>query len=219
MNVLLKRFVRLIKPRRNSLRGIDYWRQRAAQYGKRSVLNINHTEEEYDRVTDTQKQEIFPHFISSLKGSERVVLDLGCGPGRFTHELARLVGGRAIGVDPIDDLLALAPRSNRVEYKPMVEGTIPLADNSMDVVWSSLVLGGLNGDLILRTVEEVWRVLKDGGLLFLVENTSCKPDSAHWAYRSVDQYQALFPLAALAHLHDYFDLDERISILSGRKCV
>jgi len=102
----------------------------------------------------------------------------------------------------------------------MKEGVIPVEDESMDVVWICLVLGGIIDDSVLRfTIDEINRVLKKDGLVFLVENTSEKKDGDYWKFRSVQTYQKLFSFVELRHLSDYFDLGERISIMTGRKHV
>lgn len=219
---LLLRGRQFLFPRKNvpvkKLTGKAYWEQRVQQYGRRSVLNIRHPDSEFDMVTRTQKREIFPHLQAALQGNEQVLLDFGCGPGRFTGELARLIGGKAIGVDIVEALLTLAPRAPDVEYLLMQEGDIPLPDQSVDVVWSCLTLGGITTDATLqRTVREIERVLHNDGLLFLVENTAEKPDAAHWHFRQLADYQALFPDVVLHHVHDYDDMGERISVMTGRK--
>ena len=201
----------------SSVGGVEYWEKRAHDYGRRSVLHIGHAESEYDDVTRMQEREIFPHLRAQLNGTERTVLDFGCGPGRFTVQLAEATLGKAIGVDPIRHLLELAPRHPDVEYRLLKDNVIPLHDNSMDVVWSCLVMGGIAGSTLGQTVSELGRVLNAGGLLFIVENTSNKSDSEAWRCRSVDQYREMFPFAALVHMHDYVDLGETISVMAGRK--
>jgi len=80
------------------------------------------------------------------------------------------------------------------------------------------VLGGiLENDVLRRSVDELNRVLKPGGLLVLVENTSAMADPAHWRFRSIGAYQRLLAFAALEHKGDYEDASERISIMIGRK--
>jgi SAM-dependent methyltransferase len=196
----------------------EYWERRTRLLGRRAVFNASHSDADLERVTDAQKDALYPHLQSRLRGHERVVLDLGCGPGRFSADLADLVGGRTIGLDTTRALLELAPPSSRVEYRQMPEGRIPLPDSSVDLVWIVLVLGGITQHEVLsQTVAETRRVLADGGLLFLAENTSDKPDTDHWSYRSVDAYVHLFPEFQLRHVDDYFDLDDRISVLIGRK--
>jgi SAM-dependent methyltransferase len=198
---------------------IEYWEERALILGRNAVLDSRHGKREFEEVTAMQKKELLPLFRGQLTGEERLVLDLGCGPGRFTVDLARLVGGRAVGADPVLSLLELAPRDPDVEYRQLVGGVIPMGTGEADVVWISLVLGGVEDDFLPGEVREIERVLRSGGLLFLVENTSEKPDGEHWKFRSVEKYASLFPSVPLVHLHDYRDLDERMSVMAGRKAA
>jgi len=96
----------------NDLPDMEYWEKRSKQYGRRSVLNISHTNEEFESVTQLQKKEIFPHLKDSLKGDEKIILDFGCGPGRFTKDLADIIKGKSCGVDPISHLIKFAPKGN-----------------------------------------------------------------------------------------------------------
>lgn len=193
-----------------------YWERRARRHGRRSVLNISHPESEYEEITRLQKSILFPLLSAQLDGNEQTVLDFGCGPGRFTPDLARIVGGRAIGVDPIASLLELAPADPQVEYRMLRHGRIPVPDHSIDVLWICLVLGVIRGNKLVETVQELRRVVAPGGLVFLVENTSSKPSQKQIEYRSTADYAALVDFAQLRHLGDYQDLGETISVMAGR---
>lgn len=109
-----------------------------------------------------------PTALAQLEAGQ-VVLDLGSGGGIDVILSARRVGptGKAYGLDMTDDMLALA-RRNAVEagipniefLKGQIE-SIPLPDNSVDVIISNCVIN-LSADK--RTVlAEALRVLKPGG--------------------------------------------------------
>jgi len=94
------------------------------------------------------------------------VLDVGCGEGRFTAELAR-AGTTAIGVDVAEEPL----RRARVRHPGLdvrivpVDGPWPLQDASFDVVWAGETI-----EHVLDTagwLSEVRRVLRSGGSLLL----------------------------------------------------
>jgi SAM-dependent methyltransferase len=212
---LLRRFLP-----KSSLAGaapLDYWKERAGRLGVRSVVHVGHDEAGLAEVTERQKALLLPLLRERLRGDERWLLDLGCGPGRFTGDLARTIGGRALGLDPTAGLLALAPREAGSHYARACSEPLPLRDDSVDVVWICLVLGGVVDDAALaRTAGEVQRVLRPGGLLFLVENTSQKPDGEYWRFHEVTAWQALFAPAPLEHLCDYQDQGERIAVLCAR---
>jgi ubiquinone/menaquinone biosynthesis C-methylase UbiE len=193
----------------------QYWENRVRTYGPRSVLHVAHAKENMEEITRMQEREIFPHFRSQLNGHEKIVLDFGCGPGRFTVQLAEMIHGEAIGLDPMRELLRRGPKNPNVNYLYVRSKTLPFADSSFDVIWCCLVMGGIAQPE--ETIFELCRVLRPRGLILLVENTSETPDGEFWKYRSVEQYIALFRFAKLVHLHDYIDVGERISIMAGRK--
>jgi len=213
---VIGRCLRTLGMRPPTLAPLEYWRERARAHGPRSVLNLGHPESAYESVTGAQKRELFPLLARCLTGQEKLVLDFGCGPGRFTAGVAGLIRGRAVGVDVVPAYLDMAPPHADVEYRVMEPGRIDLPDGSVDVAWVCLVLGALREPVLSRSTGEIVRVLRPRGLLFLVENTSEQPDAPHWAFRSVAEYQRLFPSVDLRHIHDYTDLGERISVLAGR---
>ncbi|MGZ3751742.1 MAG: class I SAM-dependent methyltransferase [Mucilaginibacter sp.] len=196
---------------------IAYWEERAKIHGERSVLNLSHGDEELKAVKDFQVKTIFPLLQKELKGNERSLLDFGCGPGRFCVDLANLTGCEVTGADPIEYLLQLAPKDPRISYKKIEHGRIPAADESFDIIWVCLVLGGIvtRKDL-KKTIKELNRVARKGSLLFLIENTTVKKNILSWQYHSKAFYINLFKNFNLFHLKDYEDLGECISMFAGR---
>ena len=195
----------LIGRSENKLSDIEYWQMRVKQYGKRSVLNIGHSEDEFDEVTQKQKDKIFPFLREYLTGTETLVLDYGCGSGRFTPDLAEIIKAKAIGVDILKSLIDLSLKKEKVEYRLMTDNHIPLETSSVDIVWICLVLGGITKNSELdKSISEIFRVLSNDGLLFLIENTSDKKSGVHWKFRTVEEYQKLFYYVDLKHLSDYF---------------
>jgi len=214
--VIIRKAKALLFPPKK-LTGTDYWTDRARKFGRRSVLNLSHGEDEYEEVTRRQKEEIFPYLRSVLSGHENTILDFGCGPGRFTPELALIISGKAIGVDIVPELISCAPPDKDTDYLVMEEGTVPLPNESVDVIWCCLVLGGIKGIVLDRTLREMQRVLKWNGVLFLVENTAEEMSVEHWAFRQFNEYKELCRFAPLERLHDYEDLGQRITVMAGRK--
>jgi SAM-dependent methyltransferase len=181
------------------------------------VIDARHAASDYDAVTETQRAALLPRLRAELTGAERLAVDFGCGPARFTADLAAAIGGRAVGVDVTRELLSLAPRHAAVDYVRYAGGRLPLRDGCADAVWCCHVLGGIvDARELERAAAELLRVLAPGGLLFLVENTSDLPDAPHWRFRSVAAYCALFAPARLRHRGGYLDMGETCSVLAGR---
>jgi ubiquinone/menaquinone biosynthesis C-methylase UbiE len=109
-----------------------------------------------------------PTALAALNPGE-VVLDLGSGGGIDVLLSAKRVGpsGFAYGLDMTDEMLALAERnkaeaeaSNVAFLKGHIE-SIPLANNSVDVIISNCVIN-LSSDKN-KVLSEAFRVLKPGG--------------------------------------------------------
>jgi arsenite methyltransferase len=109
-----------------------------------------------------------PTAVADLHEGE-TVLDLGSGAGADVLISARRVGpgGRAIGLDMTDEMLALgranaaAAGVDNVEFVKGYIEDIPLGDASVDVVISNCVIN-LAGDKA-KVIAEAARVLRPGG--------------------------------------------------------
>jgi len=111
-----------------------------------------------------------PTALAQLKPGE-TVLDLGSGGGIDVLLSGRRVGpsGKAYGLDMTDEMLALANENKRksgitnVEFLKGEIESIPLPDNSVDVIISNCVIN-LFADKS-KVLREAYRVLKPGGRL------------------------------------------------------
>ena len=110
-----------------------------------------------------------------LSGGDMVV-DIGCGNGLLTEEIARAVGqtGRVVGVDPSQDMRA--PASARCAAYPSVQivdgfaDALPLKDGAADKAVAVQVLEYLPD--IAAAIREAHRVLRVGGR-FVAVDTGC----------------------------------------------
>ncbi len=104
------------------------------------------------------------------------VLDVGCGTGVLTRLAAETVGltGRVIGIDPGPKMIGIARKNaalekSGAEFKLAAIENLPFEDNSFDCVLSSFMIHHLPPDLKLKGLTEVYRVLKPGGRLLVVD--------------------------------------------------
>jgi arsenite methyltransferase len=109
-----------------------------------------------------------PTALAELSTGE-TVLDLGSGGGIDVLLSAKRVGptGKAYGLDMTDEMLSLARENQQkagvknVEFLKGEIESIPLPDNSVDVIISNCVINlSADKDSVLR---EAFRVLKPGG--------------------------------------------------------
>ena len=104
------------------------------------------------------------------------VLDVGCGTGDLTMEVARRVGssGLVAGIDAAPEMIARArQKAGRhhlaIDFRVEPAEQLSFAEQTFDVVVSSLVFHHLPDTLKRRALAEIRRVLKPGGRLLLVD--------------------------------------------------
>jgi len=103
------------------------------------------------------------------KGSR--VLDLGCGQGRDGTFFSKR-GLQVVGLDFSPSILKLAQlfyQDNKVKPLGLVQADIgaglPVADTSFEIVHANLALHYFDDATLTRVLDDIYRVLKEGGLL------------------------------------------------------
>lgn len=107
------------------------------------------------------------------RAKDKIVLDAGCGTGKFLNILEN-VASKYIGVDLSFDQLIKAQMKRKKESSSFINANLKdlmLADDSIDLIISPWVLGTV---LDIKEREEclhgLKRVLKPGGKIILIEN-------------------------------------------------
>ncbi|KAJ5172967.1 methyltransferase-UbiE family protein [Penicillium capsulatum] len=105
------------------------------------------------------------------------ILDVGCGPGSITVDLAKKVpAGHVVGVeyvsDPLDGARALATSEgvSNVSFQVGDIHELPFPDNQFDVVHAHQVLQHIADPV--QALKEMRRVVKPGGIVAVRESTS-----------------------------------------------
>lgn len=108
-------------------------------------------------------------FSRLVTDKNKIILDLGCGSGPFLKHFHNLGYRNLYGLEPDRCLLSMIPKS----IARVTEGyseNMEYADNAFDVIFIYGVLHHLKGlDNYNRTMDEIHRVLKPGGLVFIME--------------------------------------------------
>ena len=108
-------------------------------------------------------------------GPGKTVVDLGAGTGKFLGTL-RPTGARIVAVEPVAAMLAQLTRDNPdVDAHLGTAEAIPLSDSCVDAV---ICAQAFHWFATPRTLAEIHRVLKPGGVLGLVWNV--RDESVGW---------------------------------------
>ncbi|GAB3550125.1 SAM-dependent methyltransferase [Actinopolyspora lacussalsi] len=109
------------------------------------------------------------YLVERLRPGQNV-LDVGCGPGTITVDLAeRVAPGRVVGVDPGESVLsrareeAAAARTDNVEFRLGDVHELDFDDDTFDVVHAHQVLLHLTDPV--GALREMLRVVRPGGIV------------------------------------------------------
>lgn len=131
----------------------------------------------FDRAMLGQMKRSRQQMASYLKGCDSV-LDLGCGGGRGA-DAAYQIGVKDVwGVDISPYLLKFAAlRHPHIKFVHAAGENLPFGDQRFDGVMMSYVLHEVPPRYVQKILAQVYRVLKTGGKLVLVE-----PSNLHYSH-------------------------------------
>lgn len=126
-----------------------------------------------------------------LKGKR--VIDAGCGSMVFTKILTEL-GADVLAIDP-DPIQAESNRNGEpiagVEFKEAGADNLPAEDNSIDGVFFSYSLHHVPSEIYPQVFSEVFRVLKPGGFLYVIEPVDCPANQVMLLFNDEERVRAL----------------------------
>jgi ubiquinone/menaquinone biosynthesis C-methylase UbiE len=131
------------------------------------------------------------------------VLEVGFGTGHALVALARAVGpsGRVVGVDLAPRMreraaarLRRAGLAGRVDLHTADAVALPVADGSVDAIFTSFVLELFTAADIARVLAECRRVLRPGGRICAI--TLARPDPPPLATRVYERVHDILPTLA-----------------------
>ncbi|KAF0218971.1 MAG: hypothetical protein FD174_2487 [Geobacteraceae bacterium] len=111
------------------------------------------------------------HITAHCDITDKLILEVGCGRGRITCDLARHAR-RVVAIDPDEKALQAArsqiPAEN-VEFLCCGGESLAFPEASFDLVVYSLSLHHLPDEWMLQSLEQAARLLKKGGKMIVIE--------------------------------------------------
>lgn len=141
-----------------------YWDDRARRWGPLAAGYRNAAMYQYE---ERLRWHAFMRRCRPQAGQR--VLDLGCGPGRWSARLAEL-GCAVTAADISPEMLALAPTRDGINYVQGAAQDLELPDESFDLIVSVTVLQHITrADDFERALDNVARMLARSGRLAMIE--------------------------------------------------
>lgn len=105
------------------------------------------------------------------------VLDIGCGTGSLTIEIARRLSADpdslVVGMDAAPKMIARARRKARglvnIRFDEAIAENLPYPDESFDCCLSTFFFHHINFELKKTALAQIWRALKKTGELVIVD--------------------------------------------------
>lgn len=155
--------------------------KKSVEFHKRSKEDLNDFIKKLELQALETAEERIPLYLEVGLKDAKSTLDVGCGSGIVTRDIARLTKGKVTGVDGSSDMIKIAKNVLK-DYKNVrlcisSAETLPFKNNTFDIVTCNLLL--MWADDPQKVVNEMARVVKpDGGVL-----ASLEPDyggKLHW---------------------------------------
>ena len=111
-----------------------------------------------------------------MKGDE-IVLDFGCGSGRFSYWIAPKVK-KVVGLEVTPEMIDLAEKNRTADNVEFViyDGVhFPVFPYPFDLILSVGVLQIMKGELLKSTLSSLAQYLRKGGMFYFIEQVSDSP--------------------------------------------
>lgn len=121
------------------------------------------------------KFDVFNKILRNEEFSDPKLLDVGCGVGEFDNILTRSnynITGVDISNKSLDVARKLNPNVVYIEYDGL---KLPFNDCEFDIAISICVMHHVNPDEWQNFIDEIYRVLKPGGIILIVEHNPHNP--------------------------------------------
>ena len=123
-----------------------------------------------NRLYEREEEDVIRRYFGDIEGS--VLLDLGCGTGRFSRRFAAQ-GARVTGVDFSSRALEIAKRQSSGDNPAYRHGSVVglTEENAYDVVftWGVLTVACSDKDQLLDALIRMRKALREHGRLLLTE--------------------------------------------------
>jgi ubiquinone/menaquinone biosynthesis C-methylase UbiE len=159
---------------------------------RRSFDDASRDEEHFPSTIDPRIQHVrvLLKFFGDL--TDKRVLDVGCGKGRFARVLQDQYPGAEIwGLDISEEMLRFVPAGIHTRAGSMTE--LPFAGSTFDAVYATESLE--HAVEIERAVNEMCRVLKPGGKLAIIDK-----NAEHWGKLKTPAWEKWFKREELVKL-------------------
>jgi ubiquinone/menaquinone biosynthesis C-methylase UbiE len=144
-----------------------------SEFHKRSKDEFNYFIKKLELQSLETAEERIPLYIEAGLKDAKLILDVGCGTGHVTRDIADFSKGKIISVDGSKDMIKVASnvlKNKNIELIISCADSLPFKENIFDIVTCNLLL--MWASKPQSVVEEMARVVKPNGKVL----ASLEPD-------------------------------------------
>lgn len=141
------------------------------------------------QFTSRCETKLLRSILAPFGRSDKVLVDVACGTGHFTLQVAELFG-TTVGIDLTSEMLHAARNKSRsigrtnVCFVQASANALPFAPDTADVVMTTRFLHLFPREQHAGVVEGLLRIVRPGGML-VVEHDGPFPEFVSWIWRVV----------------------------------
>jgi len=166
-----------------------YWSDVAKRISEREKKNIIAGD---DEPFYRYKRKKFLNLLDTLDFSDKVVLEVGSGPGgNLGYIKNKNLAKEIVGADISNDMIALATKNTGLKIHKTNGEVLPFPDNHFDIVFTATVLQhNTDHDTLKKLIAEIARVSKDKVVFFERVEKDLKGDELNQG-RPISFYEGL----------------------------
>ncbi len=146
----------------------------ACNFHKRSSEDFDDFIKKLELQAIETAEERIPLYLKAGVKEADIILDVGCGSGMVTRDIAHLTKGKVVAVDGSGEMIEVArevlKNYSNVDFKKENAENFSFKDNTFDIVTCNLFLMWVDNPQ--KVVNEMARVTKPGGIVL----ASLEPD-------------------------------------------
>jgi len=188
----------------------EHYKKLAGVFGDSKEMSMEDTFTKESEITEIIKN--ITYF--SRKKRSRKVLEIGCGNGYTARIMSDSLDIDYTGIDFCDDLVKIASERKIEKYRFNSGNVLDLEfrDNTFDIIFSERCLINLDSwEKQKKSISEIFRVLKKGGIFIMVECFTDGLDNLNEARRVL----GLPPVVQKFH-NLYFDKSAFMDFIEGK---